>query len=106
VLFSRYDVLGLACAAFTQRVAWTVQTDSTIIALIKWISTTLIFPLPTIVISIREADKAGVRYTFEQLFVSAVLGLFTAVFLGAALEVTLSFAGVHHFLGIPINPWR
>ena len=97
---------GFACAAFTQGVVFSTTSDSTIIEIIKWIAGFSIFPLPTIILTIREADKAGSRYTFDQLLVSAIVGWFSAVFLGALIEFSLSFAGVHRFLGVPINPWR
>lgn len=97
---------GLACVAFSQRILFSRPSESAIIEIIKWISDIAVAALPTVVLAIREADRAGDRYTFNQLLATATLGFFAAAFLGAALEFSLSFVGVHYFLGIPINKWR
>lgn len=99
-------IWGLACAAFNQRGLFAQSSDSTILEIVKWIAGIVVFALPAVILSIREADKIGARYSFEQLVVSAFMGFLTASLLGACLEFTLSFAGIHHFLGIPINKWK
>ena len=91
--------------AFSQGILFSRTSESAIIEIIRWISYVAVSALPTVILAIREADRAGERYTFNHLLASVTIGFFTAAFLGAALEFALSLVGIHSFLGIPINKW-
>ena len=96
-------VWGLACMTVTR--AQFSEHDGLLIGAAKWIAGILAISLPTVVVTLREANKADHKCSFDRLVASIVVGVFVAVFLGFCLEVLLSLLGVRHFLGIPIERW-
>ena len=99
-------VWGLGCLAFGQRVLFRQESESSIIGLIKVVAIVAVMALPTVIVTLRETDRAGQRYTFNHFLACAMFGLLGAGVLGLVLELALSFSGVHSFLGIPINNWE
>ena len=103
LFFLANAVWGLACITVTRSLA--SDHDSFLISAVKWVGGILAVSLPTVVVTLREADKGDSKFSFEQFIIAVIVGLFLAVFSGAALEIILSLLGVRHFLGIPIQKW-
>jgi len=98
-------VWGLACIMADTR-SQSLEHDAFLIAAVKLTASILTLSLPTVILTLREADKDDHKCSFYQFVGSVWFGLLVAVFLGACLEFLLSILGIQHFLGIPIEKWN
>jgi len=97
-------VWGLACITITRRQS--LDEDPLSISAAKLIGCILAISLPTVLfVTLHGMQKKEKRFSFDAVVVAVILGICTAVFLGEALGVPLSFFGVRSFLGIPIDKW-
>jgi undecaprenyl pyrophosphate phosphatase UppP len=97
-------VWGLACMQVTRRLP--SEHDAFLVEVVKWCAGILVMSLPTVILTLREADKSDRKRSFEQFVVAVVIGTLIAAFSGFALEVVLSLLGLRDFLGIPIGKWK